>query len=254
LLDKKGKRFIQQVCGKFLFLGRAVDSTLLCPISAIASQAAKPTEDTMAQTKQLLDYIATQEEAVITYNASDMILAGHSDASYLSEPQARSRAGGHFFLSNNAEIPPNNGAILNIAHIIKHVMSSATEAELAGLYIMAREAVYIRIILEELGHEQPPTPLQTDNSMADGIINGKVQPKRTKAMDMRFHWLRDRECQDQFRFHWRPGKLNYADYWTKHHPAAHHKNIRKEFLTPLIVLEMLRQEQAKANINAAAAA
>ena len=37
LLDDKSKRFIQQVCGKFLFLGRAVDSTLLCPISAIAS-------------------------------------------------------------------------------------------------------------------------------------------------------------------------------------------------------------------------
>jgi hypothetical protein len=36
LLDAKGKKFIQQVCGKFLFLGRAVDSTLLCPISAIA--------------------------------------------------------------------------------------------------------------------------------------------------------------------------------------------------------------------------
>ncbi len=74
-------------------------------------------------------------------------------------------------------------------------MSSATETELAGLYIMACEAVYIRIILEELGHAQPPTPLQTDNVMADGVINGKVQPKRTKAMDMRFHWLRDWECQ-----------------------------------------------------------
>ena len=70
-----------------------------------------------------------------------MILAVHSDASYLSEPKARSRAGGHFFLSTNAQIPPNNGAILNIAHVIKHVMSSATEAELAALYIMAREAV-----------------------------------------------------------------------------------------------------------------
>jgi hypothetical protein len=56
-------------------------------------------------------------------------------------------------------------------------MSSATEAELAGLYIMAHEAVYIRIILEELGHTQPPTPLQTDNAMADAIINGKIQPK-----------------------------------------------------------------------------
>jgi hypothetical protein len=66
------------------------------------------------------------------------------------------RAGSHFFLSTNAGIPPNNGAILNIAHIIKHVMSSATEAELAALYIMAREVVYIRIILEEMGHKQPP--------------------------------------------------------------------------------------------------
>ena len=218
-LDKKGKKYIQQICGKFLFLGRAVDSTLLCPISAIASQSANPTEDTLKQAQQLLDYVATQDEAVLTYHASEMKLAAHSDASYLSEPKARSRAGGHFFLSNGADIPPNNGALLNIAHIIKHVMSSATEAELAALYIMAREAVYIRIILEEMGHPQPPTPLQTDNSMADGVVNGKITPKRTKAMDMRFHWLRDRECQDKFRIYWRPGKLNCADYWTKHHIA-----------------------------------
>ena len=205
----------------------------------------------MRRTQQLLDYIATQEEAVLTYNASAMKLAVHSDASYLSKPKARSRAGGHFFLSNEAAIPPNNGAVLNIAHIIKHVMTSATEAELAGLYIMTRETAFIRIILKEMGHPQPPTPIQTDNAMADKIVNGKITPKRTKAMDMRFHWLRDRECQEQFRIYWRPGKLNYADYWTKHHAATHHQNVRKEFLTPHIIIEMLRQEQ---NIMHAAAA
>jgi hypothetical protein len=242
-LDAAGKKFIQKVCEKFLFYGRAVDSTLLMPISAIASQSATPTTETMAQTRQLLDYLATQEDAVITYARSDMKLAVHSDASYLSEPKARSRAGGHFFLSYDEKVPRNNGAILNIAHIIKHVMSSATEAELAALFIMAREAVYIRIILEEMGHKQPPTPIQTDNAMADAVINGKVQPKRTKAMDMRFHWLRDRECQKQFKFYWRPGKTNYADYWTKHHSATHHVNIRKEFLTPYIVLEMLQMKK-----------
>jgi hypothetical protein len=91
-------------------------------------------------------------------------------------------------------------------------MSSATEAELAGLYIIARKAIYIRIVLEELGHAQSPTPLQTDIAMADGIINGKVQPKQTKAMDMRFHWLCKHECQQQFRIYWQPGKLNYANY------------------------------------------
>jgi hypothetical protein len=140
-------------------------------------QSSKPTEDTMQQTLQLLDYLATQEGNVLSYHTSNMVLAVHSNASYLSEPKARSQAGGHFFLSSNTTVPPNNGAILNKAHIIKNVMSSATEAELAGLYIMVRKAISIRIILEELGHAQPPTPLQTDYAMADGVINSKVQPK-----------------------------------------------------------------------------
>ncbi len=50
-------------------------------------------------------------------------------------------------------------------------------------------------------------------------------------MDMRFEWLKDREAKDQFRFYWRSGKTNLADYFTKHHPAAHHQNMRGEFLT-----------------------
>ena len=159
---------------KILVWGRAVDSTLLCPISAITLQAAKPTKDTMEQTLQLLDYIATQEEAVLTYSASNMKLAVHSDASYLSKPQARSRAGGHCFLSIEATIPANNSTMLNIAHIIKHVMTSTTKAELAALYIMAQEAVYIRIVLTKMGHKQPSTALQTDNATAEAVCNGKI--------------------------------------------------------------------------------
>ena len=126
---------------------------------------------------QFLDYVTTQEEAVLTLNASNMILAVHSDASYLSEPKAQSRAGDHFFLSNDTIIPPNNGAVINIAHIIRHVMLWATEAELAAIYIMACKAIYICIILEKMGHNQPPTPVQTNNAMAEAVTNGKVQPE-----------------------------------------------------------------------------
>ncbi|KAL7484778.1 hypothetical protein ACHAW6_010410 [Cyclotella cf. meneghiniana] len=142
-LNKKGKKFIQQVCGKFLNLGHAVDSTLLVPISAIVAQSSKPTGDTLAQTCQLLDYLATQEDAVLIYTQSDMKLAIHRNASYLCEPGVCSPAGGHVFLSFDETVPCKNGAILNIAHIIKHIMSSASEAELAALYIMACEAVDI---------------------------------------------------------------------------------------------------------------
>jgi hypothetical protein len=64
------------------------------------------TKETLAHTNQLLDYLATQEDGVLTYNRSEMIMAVHSDASYLCKPKAKSRAGGNFFMSTNAEIPP----------------------------------------------------------------------------------------------------------------------------------------------------
>jgi hypothetical protein len=73
----------------------------------------------MRKTKQLLDYVATHPDAILSFKASDMILAVHSDASYLSEAQARSRAGGHFFCSTNSDEPPNNGAILNISGVTR---------------------------------------------------------------------------------------------------------------------------------------
>ncbi len=79
------------------------------------------------------------------------------------------------------------------------------EAEIGALYLNAQEVVYLRQILVEMGHPQPPTPIQTDNTTAEGVVNHKIQPKRTKAMDMHFHWLRDRKQRQQFWIYWRPG-------------------------------------------------
>jgi hypothetical protein len=108
---------------------------------------------------------------MITYNASKMILAAHSDAGYCNEKNARSRAGGHFFLSVDENFPLNNGAILTNATIIKAVMSLAAEAKLGALYNNAKDAVYLRQILDKMGHPQPKTPIQTDNMTAEGVIN-----------------------------------------------------------------------------------
>ncbi len=135
------------------------------------------------------------------------------------------------FLSNNKISPPNNGAILTNTTIIKAVMSSAAKAKLRALFLNAKEAVYLRQILTKMGHLQPMMPIQTDNTTAEGVINNKIQSKRTKAMDMHFHWLCDQEAQEQFKIYWQPEGTNLADYFTKHHPPAHHVNIRAEFLT-----------------------
>eukprot|EP00804_Cyclotella_cryptica_P000423 CCRYP_020918-RA/>CCRYP_020918-RA protein AED:0.39 eAED:0.39 QI:0/0/0/1/0/0/2/0/98 len=96
-----------------------------------------------------------------------MILAVHSDASYLSEtkPESGRRP---FLLTKMTRYPEQRTrAPTSRRHTNPH-------------------------LLTELGHTQPPTPIQIDNSTALGVVTNTIQPKRTKAMDMRFHWLRCR--------------------------------------------------------------
>ncbi len=79
--------------------------------------------------------MATQEDAILTYRASDMVLAIYSNASYLSKPKSCSCAGGHMFMAGKDGVPFNIGGILNILQMIRAVMSSTAEAELGGLFI-----------------------------------------------------------------------------------------------------------------------
>jgi hypothetical protein len=195
---KNKEKYIHQVIGVLLYYGQAVDSTILVGLSSLAAAQAKPTKQTLSLIKWLLDYAATNPDAILTYKKSNMVLAVHSNASYLSEPSARSRVHGHFFCSADVDDPPNNGDVLNISKILKDVMSSAAKTKLGALYIIAREAIPMRHHLKEIGHKQPPTPIQTNNSTAHGFITNNIQPRRTKAMDMRFHWLCCHESQGQF--------------------------------------------------------
>ncbi len=86
-------------------------------------------------------------------------------------------------MSSNTPHPYNNGLVLTIVQIIKAVMSLATKAKIGALYINCWEAVPACHTLEFLGHPQPPTPIQTDNTTVLGIINNNIM-KKLKAMDM----------------------------------------------------------------------
>jgi len=74
----------------FLYYARAVDGTMLVALSAITSDQASPTEETIKKTKQFLDYVASHPNAILTFRASSTVLVVHSDASYLTKPRARS--------------------------------------------------------------------------------------------------------------------------------------------------------------------
>ena len=127
-----------------------------------------------------------------------MNVALQSDASYLSEPESKITEAGHFLLGKQHDEGFNNGAIMTLSKIIKHVMSSASDAETAAIFYNCKVALSLRVSLEEMGHEQQKTPVTTDNTTACGLIKKTMIPKRAKSYYMRFTFLKCREAQNQF--------------------------------------------------------
>jgi hypothetical protein len=173
LLPTKSITFVQKIVGTFLYYTTAVNPTMLVALSSISSTQAKATEKTYADTLWLLNYAASHPAAVICSSASKMVLHILSNVSY------RSHAGGHYFLSNrapNPAVPPTtllklNGPLFTISRIMCNVMGSAAEAEIGTAYINGQEAIPIHTTLEEMGHPQPPTPMQVNDSTAEGFAN-----------------------------------------------------------------------------------
>jgi hypothetical protein len=81
-----------------------------------------------------------------------------------------------------------------------------------------------------MGHPQPATPMQTENTTAHGIIRGMCKQQRSKAIYMRLYWVRDRAKQGQLDIGWGLSAQNLGNYFTKHHTPSHHRGIRSMYL------------------------
>ena len=233
LLSATESKWVMSVVGTFLYYCKALDPTINTALNDIALTQANPTENTKKKCIRLMDYVATYPDAYIRYKASDMILNIDSDAAYLVLPKAKSRIAGFFQLTDNprASHPlPTNGPLLVECKTLKHVVTSAAEAETSALFHNAKTAIPIRRILIQLGHPQPPTPIKVDNSTAAGFVNKNITQKRSKSWDMRFHWLRDKETLDTIKVYWDSGKNNKADYFTKTHPTPTHRGLRPTYI------------------------
>ena len=183
---------VQKIVGTLLFYAQAIDNTMLVALKSIAAEQSNATAETAKACNRLLDYASTYPNTSIRYHASGMRLLIESDTSYLSIKNSRSRAGGHFTLSNQGlprklPINPTSNGVLHAEYkTLRNVMASAAEAKLCALFHNDQVAKPIRTCLAEMGHPQPCTPMKTDNSTAAGIVNSSIRQKKSKAMDMRF--------------------------------------------------------------------
>eukprot|EP00957_Ditylum_brightwellii_P065391 4960628-Ditylum_brightwellii.AAC.1 len=195
-LTAKQKNRVHQVLSTLLFYARSVEPTMLVAISSITAQQAALTRNTVAEFFHLLNYAATQPDAVLRYHASGMVLHIHSDTSFMPKTKVHSHAGGYYFLSEYHNNPTNatedeillNGPIHSVYKIIHNTMVSTAEVEVGALFINTRKGDKMRVALEEMGHPQLATP----NSTAYGIINSTVKqlywaPENLVAYATSFH-------------------------------------------------------------------
>ena len=231
LVSAADKGFIMAVVGVFLFYARMVDHTMLPAVTFISKKQSAPTEQTLAATHMLLRYAVSHPNHKVKFTGCDMELKVISDGSHLSQPKAQSIAGGFHYLGNKGD-PPNvlNGAILPVCCSIPTVCGAASETEYAALYINAQHAYFERIVLASLGYPQQPTNIFVDNMAAVGIANDTVKLRRSKAIDMRYHWIRDRARQGVFTVTWSKGADNDADFFTKLQPSHRHQSFIYRFV------------------------
>jgi hypothetical protein len=118
----------------------------------------------VAAAERLLGYAAKHPCAHLVYYPSDTNLFIHSDASYLSRPNAKSVAGGvHYLVSNNPSLPVRNSPIHCFSSLIPVVVAAVSEAECAAVFANGQVGSDERAILSSLGHPQSPTDICTDN-------------------------------------------------------------------------------------------
>ena len=134
--------------------------------------------------------------------------------------------------------PTLNGIVYVVCKILHNIMASAAETELGALFLNLQEGVSIKITLEEMVHPQPTTPVQVDNSTESGIATGTIKQCKSKAMYIRFYWIRDRRNQEQFNIYWKPGSTNRGDYFTKHFPPPTNQQYAQVTCTYQIMLSV----------------
>ena len=199
----------------------------------------------MARVAQFLDYMATNPDAVIRFYASGMILNVHSDASYQTASIMRSRGGGYCFLgslpTDNMPIKLN-GNIHVISTVIKLVAPSAAEAELGALFLSAQQGKIICLILKEMGHTQPPTPIHIGDRTCVGIHSEQhTKTFKIKSHAWKIFWLLYIDAQNEFSFHQHLGQEFLGDFPLKARTGTIHKHVRPYYVhvgsSPRVLLQ-----------------
>ena len=186
-LTKDNANLFHTWTAKLLYLSKRTRPDILTAISFLTTRVLEPTEDDWAKLERVMKYLNGTKDMGITLDASSdkpLELQAWIDASFAPHEDAKSHTG--------LIIALGNGPVFASSTKQKLVSKSSTELELIGISDSLSQVIWSREFMISQGYEMSATKVHQDNQSTIMIKNGKGSSKKTRHVNIRYFWIKER--------------------------------------------------------------
>eukprot|EP01035_Chromulina_nebulosa_P025306 gene25306-33026_t len=187
LLNSHLIELFQSKVGTLLYLANQTRPDILFAVNMMSRQTKQPTKHDMLAVDRILQYVAGTPTLGLTFHSNDgIVLTATVDASYGSHSDRKSHTG------LTLHIGKASGSFLSRSKKQTITADSSTVAEFVATHMAAKEIMWARSLLSELGYPQHgPTTLFEDNKSTIYMIQNDSHTQRTKHIDIRYNLIRE---------------------------------------------------------------
>lgn len=201
------QKLFRQAVGGLLYLSRCTRPDIAFAVNQVAQSMERPTESDWRKVKRIFRYLNGTRSHGLIYAKGGGGLIGYSDASY-AQTKSRKSTSGYTFKWNG-------GAITWRSKRQPIVATSSMEAEYIALASAVKEALWIRKLVQEFRVSQAPIAILEDNQACIRFSHDQNHNDRTKHIDVRYLFIKDRIELDQVKITYCPTNEMIADLMTK---------------------------------------
>lgn len=209
----------REAVGSLMFLTIVSRPDLAYAVNSVSRYLNKHDHSHWQAVKRIFRYLISTSDLGIVYRGggSNIELTGYSDANYAQDADTRRSTTGYaFFLAN--------GVITWSSQLQKHVTLSTTESEYVAVAAAAKEAVWLRKLISDIEDTiLSATTLHIDNQSTIKLARNPEFHKRSKHIDIRYHYLRERVFEGDINVMYVPTEAQRADMFTKALPKDRFK-------------------------------
>jgi hypothetical protein len=214
------KSLYQSLIGSLLYLSTATRPDIAYIVGVLSRFTSAPAETHMTAAKRVLRYLKGTIELGISYSKSSASPVGYSDASWADDDNRHSTSGVVFMYAN--------GPILWLSKRQSIVALSTAEAEYIAAFDATREAAWLRQLYRDITRDKStPLTLHIDNTSTISFANNSSTTKRSKHMDIRFHYVREEVSNQHIKTAYCHTRYMIADILTKPLPRSRYDELRK---------------------------